>query len=79
MVVVFGLSDRAVADFSIDRCVETSGGGRLAQAGRFGCSAPHWGMTAVTYAARHPERVSHLGIIGSLAVGRINRDPPALV
>ena len=76
-----GLSDRAVADFSIDRCVEdleaVVDSCKLGRFVLFGATIG--GMTAVTYAARHPERVSHLVIIGSLAVGRIKRDPPALV
>jgi pimeloyl-ACP methyl ester carboxylesterase/DNA-binding CsgD family transcriptional regulator len=76
-----GLSDREVADFSLDRCiedldavVESAGISRFVLVG-----ATIGGMTALAYAARHPERVSHLVIIGGLAVGRMVRDPPEQV
>ena len=76
-----GLSDRDPADFSLDRCVEdleaVVDSCKLSRFVLFGATIG--GMTALTYAARHPERVSHLVIIGSLAVGRMKRDPPALI
>lgn len=76
-----GLSDRDPADFSLDRCVEdleaVVDSCKLGRFVLFGATIG--GMTALTYAARHPERVSHLVIIGSLAVGRMKRDPPALI
>jgi len=75
-----GLSDREVADFSLERCVEdleaVVDGCKLDRFVLFGTTIG--GMTALTYAARHPEHVTHLIIIGSLAVGRMRRDPPAL-
>jgi pimeloyl-ACP methyl ester carboxylesterase len=37
------------------------------------------GIAALAYAARHPERVSHLVIVGGFAVGRLARNPPELV
>src|SRR5882672_10857226 len=76
-----GLSDRAVDDFSLDRCVEDlEAVVESCKIGRFVLlGATIGGMTALAYAARHPERVSHLVIIGALAVGRIKRDPPALI
>jgi pimeloyl-ACP methyl ester carboxylesterase/DNA-binding CsgD family transcriptional regulator len=76
-----GLSDREVSDFSLDRCVEdleaVVDSCKLERFVLFGATIG--GMTALTYAARHPERVSHLVIIGSLAVGRMKRSPPALI
>ena len=36
-------------------------------------------ITALTYAARHPDRVSHLVLVGGFAVGRMARNPPQLV
>src|SRR4029077_15877364 len=70
-----GLSDRDAADFSLDRCVEDlEGGGGGSRIGRFVLvGATIGGMTALAYAARHPERVSHLVIVGALAVGRMAR------
>jgi pimeloyl-ACP methyl ester carboxylesterase len=76
-----GLSDREAADFSLDRCVEdleaVVDSCKLA---RFAlCGATIGSITALAYAARHPDRVSHLVLIGGFAVGRMARDPPALV
>lgn len=76
-----GLSDRDAADFSLDRCIEdleaVVDNCKLGRFVLFGATIG--GMTALAYAARHPERVSHLIIIGSLAVGRMARNPPALI
>jgi pimeloyl-ACP methyl ester carboxylesterase/DNA-binding CsgD family transcriptional regulator len=76
-----GLSDRDAADFSLDRCVEdleaVVDSCKLGGFALFGATIG--GMTALVYAARHPERVSHLVLTGSLAVGRMARDPPALI
>jgi pimeloyl-ACP methyl ester carboxylesterase/DNA-binding CsgD family transcriptional regulator len=76
-----GLSDRDVADFSLERCVEdleaVVESCKLERFVLFGATIG--GMTALAYAARHPERVSHLIITGSLAVGRMKREPPALI
>jgi pimeloyl-ACP methyl ester carboxylesterase len=76
-----GLSDRDASDFSLDRCVEdleaVVDSCKLDSFVLFGATIG--GMTALAYAARHPERVSHLIIIGSLAVGRMKRNPPALI
>ena len=76
-----GLSERDASDFSLDRGVEdleavvdSSGLDRFALFG-----ATIGGMTALAYAARHPDRVSHLILVGGLAVGRMARDPPALI
>jgi pimeloyl-ACP methyl ester carboxylesterase/DNA-binding CsgD family transcriptional regulator len=73
-----GLSDRDVNDFSLDRCVEdleavveSSKIGRFVLAG-----ATIGAITALAYAARHPERVSHLVIVGGFAAGRTVRNPP---
>ena len=72
-----GLSDRDVADLSVERSVEdleaaieASGLDRFVLFG-----ATIGGMTAVAYAARHPERVSHLVVVGALSVGRMVRSP----
>jgi class 3 adenylate cyclase len=64
-----GLSERDVADYSLDArvtdleaVVDRLGLERLAL---FGTTT--WGPVAITYAARHPERVSHLVLWGSYA------------
>jgi pimeloyl-ACP methyl ester carboxylesterase/DNA-binding CsgD family transcriptional regulator len=76
-----GLSDRDAGDFSLDRCVEDLEAVvdicKLERFVLFGTTIG--GMTALAYAARHPERVSHLVVIGGLAVGRMARNPPALI
>jgi len=66
-----GLSDRAVQDFSFEGCVndlesvvDSAGLDRFALLGM-----SHGGSVSVAYAARHPERVSHLILYGSFARG----------
>jgi pimeloyl-ACP methyl ester carboxylesterase len=70
-----GLSDRQVADVSFEswvrdfECVvDAAGFERLALLGT--CQG---GPTAIEYAARHPERVSHLVLYGTYARGRAKR------
>jgi pimeloyl-ACP methyl ester carboxylesterase/DNA-binding CsgD family transcriptional regulator len=70
-----GLSDRDVADLSFEswvrdfECVvEAAGFERFALLG-----ACQGGPTAIEYAARHPERVSHLVLYGTHARGRAKR------
>ena len=67
-----GLSDRDVADVSLDAwvadleaVVDDVGLGRFPL---FAMSSA--GPVAIAYAARHPERVSHLVCVGTYAVGR---------
>jgi pimeloyl-ACP methyl ester carboxylesterase/DNA-binding CsgD family transcriptional regulator len=76
-----GLSDRDADDFSLDRCVEDLEAViESCKIGRFILvGATIGGITALTYAARHPERVSHLVIVGGFAVGRMARNPPERV
>src|SRR5262249_27830956 len=73
-----GLSDRDAEDFSLDRCVEdleaVVEGCELQRFALIGATIG--GMTALAYAARHPDRVSHLVIFGGLAAGRMVRNPP---
>ena len=64
-----GLSDRRVSDYSLEAqvrdleaVVDTLGLGRFAL---YGIS--QGGPTAITYAVRHPQRVSHLILYGSFA------------
>lgn len=75
-----GLSDREAADFSLDRCVEdleaVVDSCKLARFVLFGATIG--GITALAYAARHPDRVSHLVLIGGFAVSRMARDPPLI-
>src|SRR5215467_6967081 len=75
-----GLSDREAADFSLDRCVEDPeavvDSCKLARFVLFGATIG--GITALAYAARHPDRVSHLVLIGGFAVSRMARDPPLI-
>jgi pimeloyl-ACP methyl ester carboxylesterase/DNA-binding CsgD family transcriptional regulator len=70
-----GLSDRDGVEFSFDKfvddleaVVEAAGVEHFALFGRAG-----GGMTAMAYAVRHPERVTHLVICGGYARGRIAR------
>lgn len=70
-----GLSDRDVRDLSLDArvsdletVVDAAGLGRFALLGASG-----GGPVAVAYAARHPERVTHLVLYGSYAKGRAKR------
>ncbi|MGH8222391.1 MAG: alpha/beta fold hydrolase [Woeseiaceae bacterium] len=71
-----GLSDRNVRGVSFDdwlgdfeRVVDASGLERFALLGV--CQG---GPIAVEYAARHPERVTHLALYGTYARGRLKRD-----
>ena len=64
-----GLSDRNIDRNSLDVAVSDLGAvvdamelGEFALFGSF-----HWGATAIAYAARHPERVSHLILFGAYA------------
>jgi pimeloyl-ACP methyl ester carboxylesterase/DNA-binding CsgD family transcriptional regulator len=73
-----GLSDRDVADITFDRwvsdleaVVETAGLARFALLG-----SSQGASVAVAYAARHPEKVSHLILYGGYARGRLNRGAP---
>jgi pimeloyl-ACP methyl ester carboxylesterase/DNA-binding CsgD family transcriptional regulator len=70
-----GLSDRDVVDVSLDSwvsdleaVVDAAG---LERFPLFAMSLA--GTVAIEYAARHPERVSHLVLVGSYAVGRFRR------
>jgi pimeloyl-ACP methyl ester carboxylesterase/DNA-binding CsgD family transcriptional regulator len=70
-----GLSDREGVEFDpetyvedLDAVIETAGVERFAL---FGMS--HGSRTAMTYAVRHPERVSHLVLMGSSPCGRVVR------
>ena len=76
-----GLSDREPEDLSLDRCVEdleaVVDSCKLARFVLFGATIGS--VTALTYAARHPDRVSHMILVGGFAVGRMAREPPALV
>jgi pimeloyl-ACP methyl ester carboxylesterase/DNA-binding CsgD family transcriptional regulator len=72
-----GLSDRDVAEVSLDAwvadleaVVDDAGLARFPLLAM--CQA---GPVAVAYAARHPERVSHLVLYGTYAVGRLRRSP----
>lgn len=72
-----GLSDREVADLSferwvddLERVVDSQGLERFALLGLSQGAA-----VAIAYAARHPERVSHLLLHGAYARGRLLRDP----
>jgi pimeloyl-ACP methyl ester carboxylesterase len=71
-----GLSDRHAGELSLERWVEdletvvdAAGVGRFSLLGLSGGS-----LAAVTYAARHPERVERLVIYGGYARGRARRD-----
>ncbi len=76
-----GLSEREVERISMDAWVEDLEAVVATQdIARF----PLFGMSqgaaiAVNYAARHPERVSHLVLYGACARGLLKRDPPAKV
>jgi pimeloyl-ACP methyl ester carboxylesterase len=74
-----GLTDRDVADFSLEAMVadleavvDAAGLDRFPL---FGASQS--GATVIAYAARHPERVSRLVIHGGYARGVLKRDPTA--
>jgi len=72
-----GLSDRDANDFSLDRCVDdleaVIDSSNINRFVLFGATIG--GITALAYAARHPERVSHLVISGGFSVGRMARNP----
>jgi len=74
-----GLSDRDAPNLSFEtwvrdlECVVDAAGFR-----RFAMVGTCWGgPVAVEYAARHPERVSHLVLYGTYARGRLRRGTPA--
>jgi class 3 adenylate cyclase len=71
----FGLSDRDVTDFSLDAKVgDLEAVVDALELPRFALlGTSEGGPTAITYAVRHPERVSHLVLYGSFAW----RPPPA--
>ena len=72
-----GLADRDVTRFSIDAWVEdleaVVDAARLERFSLLGLS--NGGAVAIAYAARHPERVSHLVLCGAFSQGRLRRDP----
>ena len=74
-----GLSDRGVADLSLDAWVAdleaVVEGLGLARVPLFGMS--QGGAVAVAYAARHPERVSQLILAGAYARGSLRREGDA--
>jgi len=72
-----GLSDRDIGAVTLDdlvadleAVVDAAGLDRFALFG-----ASQGGAISITYAARHPERVSHLVLLDSLARGRLVRNP----
>jgi pimeloyl-ACP methyl ester carboxylesterase/DNA-binding CsgD family transcriptional regulator len=72
-----GLSQRDAADLSFEACVtdleavaDATGFDRFALFGE--CQG---GAIAIAYAARHPDRVSHLILYGTFVRGRLKRDP----
>lgn len=72
-----GLSDRNVDDLSFDAWVEdleaVVDAAKLERFPLLGVS--QGGPIAIAYAARHPERVSHLVLYGTYLRGRLRRDP----
>jgi len=72
-----GLSDRAVENVSFDAGLSdleaVSDAAGLKRFTLLGC-CQGCGL-AITYAARHPERVSHLILYGAFARGRLRRNP----
>jgi pimeloyl-ACP methyl ester carboxylesterase/DNA-binding CsgD family transcriptional regulator len=72
-----GLSDRNASDFSLDRCIEdleaVIDACKLRSFVLFGATIG--GITALAYAARNPDRVSRLVIVGGFSVGRMARNP----
>ena len=70
-----GLSDWAVDDFSLDRCVEDMeavvAAAELDRFALYGTS--QGGPIAVAYAAKYPDRVSHLILHGGYVKGRLQR------
>jgi pimeloyl-ACP methyl ester carboxylesterase/DNA-binding CsgD family transcriptional regulator len=75
-----GLSDRSVTDISFEAWVrDFEAVADAASLERFAVLGISQGAAiAVAYAARHPERVSHLVIFGGYARGWSNRDATAL-
>lgn len=74
-----GLSDRESIDASLDTLVtdleavvDAAGLDRFALLG-----TSQGGAISITYAARHPERVSHLVLLGAFARGPLRRNPSA--
>jgi pimeloyl-ACP methyl ester carboxylesterase/DNA-binding CsgD family transcriptional regulator len=74
-----GLSDRNVASFSLDdlvadleAVVDAAGIERFALLGK-----SQGGAISIAYAAKHPERVSHIVLCGAFARGALRRDPSA--
>ena len=74
-----GLSDRDVDDFSLDvlvadleSVVDAAGLKKFALLGM-----SQGGAVSIAYAARHPERVSHLILCGAFARGTLVRNPSA--
>ena len=74
-----GLSDRAVDDFGLERLVsdleavvDAEGLERFALLGM-----SQGGAASIAYAARHPERVSHLVLCGAFVRGALCRSPSA--
>jgi len=66
-----GLSDWSVTDFSLDKFVDDLEAAGLDRFALFGSSqgAP----IAIAYAVRHPDRVSHLILLGGYVQGRMVR------
>jgi len=74
-----GMSDRNATELSLDRLVadleavvDAAGLGRFALLG-----TSQGGAISIAYAARHPERVSHLVLLGAFARGPLRRAPSA--
>lgn len=72
-----GLSDRGVSAITLDdlvsdleAVVDAAGLARFALLG-----SSQGGAISIAYAARHPERVSHLVLCGAFARGALRRDP----
>jgi len=72
-----GLSDREVADISVEAWVrDLEAVADAAGIDRFPLLGySQGGAIAIAYAARHPERVSHLVLHGAFVRGRLKRDP----
>jgi pimeloyl-ACP methyl ester carboxylesterase/DNA-binding CsgD family transcriptional regulator len=74
-----GLSDREVPELSLEAWVrDLESVADAARIGRFPLLGLSQGTAiAIAYAARHPERVSHLILHGAFARGRLRRNPSA--